>query len=42
MCNIGAIGLGISAGGLISNYTAARNLQMKGLQYSNELEGLRV
>ena len=26
----------------VSNYTAARNLQMKGLQYSNELEGLRV
>ena len=26
----------------VSNYTAARNLQMKGLQYSNELEGLRT
>lgn len=26
----------------VSNYTAARNLQMKGLQYSNELDGLRV
>lgn len=26
----------------VSNYTAERNLQMKGLQYSNELDGLRV
>lgn len=26
----------------VSNYTAARNLQMKGLQYTNELDGLRV
>lgn len=26
----------------VSNYTSARNLQMKGLQYSNELEGLRA
>ena len=26
----------------VSNYTSARNLQMKGLQFSNELEGLRT
>ncbi len=26
----------------VSNYTAARNLQMKGLQYTNELDGLRI
>lgn len=26
----------------VSNYTAAKNLQMKGYQYSDELDGLRV
>lgn len=26
----------------VSNYTAARNLQMKGFQYSDELEGLKA
>ena len=26
----------------VSNYTAAKNLQMKGLQYNDELDGLRV
>lgn len=34
--------LGYDRATAVSNYTAARNLQMKGLQYSNELEGLRV